>query len=279
MNNIYVEGIQGAGKSTLVNRLAQAHPNLHVCREGDYSPVELAWCTWMTEEEYQAVLTRYAPIREEIEKNTYKEQEHYIITYTRVLTDIPGFHKDLEQYEIYNGRRSLQEFKEIIFSRQELFQESFHFGQELDEGYGYLFECSFFQNVMETLILYYMLSDEEIVEFYREFYGHVDKEHFRLLYLFSEDLEENIRAVRKERCDGFGNEWWYELLLRYLIHSPYGQEHHYSGFEDMIAHFRHRQDLEMRIIREVVGEKAKILTSKGYSLEEWDMKDWEQICF
>lgn len=268
MNNIYVEGIQGAGKSTLVNRLAQAHPNLHVCREGDYSPVELAWCTWMTEDEYQAVLLRYASIREEIEKNTYQEQEHYIITYTRILTDIPGFHKDLEQYEIYNGRRNLQEFKEIIFSRHQAF-----------DGNGYLFECSFFQNVIETLILYYVLNDEEIVEFYRELYSRVDKEHFRLLYLYSEDLEGNIRAVRKERCDGLGNEWWYELMLRYLIHSPYGQQHHYSSFEDMISHFRHRQDLEMRIIRDVVGDNAEIIPAKGYSLEEWDMKDWEQICF
>ena len=167
----------------------------------------------------------------------------------------------------------MQEFQEIIFSRQELFQENFYCGQDGNEGKGYLFECSFFQNVIETLILYYMLSDEEIVEFYREFYGHVDKEHFRLLYLYSEDLEENIRIVRKERCDGFGNEWWYELLLRYLIHSPYGQEHHYSGFEDMIDHFRHRQDLEMRIIREVVGSKAKVIHSKRYSVEKWDAMD------
>ena len=277
MNNLYVEGIQGAGKSTLVNRLAQAHSKLHVCREGDYSPVELAWCAWMTGEEYEAVLERYAPIREEIEKNTYQEQEHYIITYTRILTDIPGFHKDLEQYEIYNGRRSFQEFKEIIFSRQELFKESFRFGRKSNDGNGYLFECSFFQNVIETLILYYMLSDEEIVEFYREFYSHVDKEHFRLLYLYSEDLEENIRVVRKERSDGFGNEWWYELMLAYLKDSPYGRAHHYSGFEDMIDHFSHRQDVELRIIREVVGDKAKVIPAKGYSLE--GEPDWEQICF
>jgi len=268
MNNIYVEGIQGAGKSTLVNRMAKAFPKLHVCREGDYSPVELAWCTWMTEGEYQDVLERYAPIRGEIVKNTYQEQEHSIITYTRILTDIPGFHKDLEQYEIYNGRRNLQEFKKIILSRQGAF-----------DGTDYLFECSFFQNVIETLMLYYMLSDEEIVEFYRELYSKVDKEHFRLLYLYSEDLAGNIRAIRKDRCDDLGNEWWYELMLAYLMDSPYGREHHYSSFEDMIQHFEHRQELEMRIIREVVGDNAKIIPSKGYSMEEWEAGDWEQICF
>ena len=38
MKNIYIEGIQGMGKSTLVNRISNAIPELHVCREGDYSP-------------------------------------------------------------------------------------------------------------------------------------------------------------------------------------------------------------------------------------------------
>ena len=36
MKNIYVEGIQGMGKSTLVNHIYQEKPELHVCREGDY---------------------------------------------------------------------------------------------------------------------------------------------------------------------------------------------------------------------------------------------------
>lgn len=34
MKNIYIEGIQGMGKSTLVNCLSNAIPELHVCREG-----------------------------------------------------------------------------------------------------------------------------------------------------------------------------------------------------------------------------------------------------
>ena len=70
----------------------------------------------MTETEYENVLQKYDLIRDEIVKNTVKEQEHYIITYTRIITDIPGFRKDLETYEIYNGRTTLPELKKIIFS-------------------------------------------------------------------------------------------------------------------------------------------------------------------
>lgn len=42
MRNIFVEGIQGSGKSTLVNKVSKADSKLQVCREGDYSPIDLA---------------------------------------------------------------------------------------------------------------------------------------------------------------------------------------------------------------------------------------------
>lgn len=257
MKNIFVEGIQGMGKSTLVNRLAYAVPELKVCREGDYSPVDLAWCTWMTKEEYEVILKKYEPIQEEIKKRTVVDGEHYVVSYTQVITDIPGFHKDLEQYEVYNGRVSLEELKEIVLSRYQRFQ-----------GIGYVFECAFFQNIMEDLILFHMLSDDEIVEFYKELYSLIDKENFVLFYLYSGDLEETIRVIRKERSDHFGNEMWYNLMLQYLIHSPLGEKCGYSMFEDMISHLKHRQLLELRVIREVIGEKAVLLKSKEWEIEE-----------
>ena len=115
--NYFIEGIQGAGKSTLVNRLAEKLPQYQVFREGDYNPVELAWCTYMNKEQYDGMMQKYAPIADEIKANTHTEQDKCIVTYTRIITDISGFHKDLEQYEIYNGRVIKEEFEQIILSR------------------------------------------------------------------------------------------------------------------------------------------------------------------
>lgn len=252
MKNIFIEGIQGAGKSTLTNALARKYPEYTVCREGDYNPVELAWCTWMDKEDYEAVLHRYPSLAEEIREKTVVEDGHYIVMYTRILTDIPGFHKDVENYEIYNGRKSADELKEIVLSRYAGFGEK-----------GYIFECSFFQNIVEDLILFHQLSDEEIVDFYRQLFKLVDKESFELIYLYSEDIAENIRIIRKERCDNEGNEMWYPLMLRFLMESPYGKTHGLRDFEDMIRHFEHRQKLEMRIITEVLGENAKVVAAKS----------------
>lgn len=256
MKNVYVEGIQGMGKSTLVNRIAAAIPEMKVCREGDYSPVDLAWCAWMSEQEYKSILEKYAPIQDEIVKATVREQEHYIIPYTTIITDLPGFHKDLENYEIYNGRKTISELKEIILTRYKNFTET-----------GYLFECSFFQNIMEDLILFHMLSDEEIVAFYRELYEVMDTENFLLLYLYSDNLEEHIKMIQKERCDNNGNELWYQMMSEYVQHSPYGRKNGCTTFDDLLNHFRHRQQLELAIIDEVLKDKVMIIPAKEYDIE------------
>ena len=121
---------------------------------------------------------------------------------------------------------------------------------------------------MEDLILFHQLSDDEIVDFYRELYSKINREQFLLLYLYSDKLEENIKAIKKERSDNQGNELWYQLMMEYLIHSPYGKRHGYSAFDDMIAHFRHRQQLELRVIREIIGDRAMILPAKEWKIEE-----------
>ena len=118
------------------------------------------------------------------------------------------------------------------------------------------------------MILFHLLSDDEIVGFYRELYSNINKEEFLLLYLYTDELEENIKAIKKERCDDLGNELWYQMMLEYLMHSPYGKRHGYSTFEDMITHFKHRQQLEMRIIREIIGDRAVILSAKNWTVDE-----------
>ena len=255
--NIFIEGIQGMGKSTLLQAIAGKRPDLHVCREGDYSPVELSWCTWMTETEYGAVLERYSAIQKEIREHTFREDGHYIITYTTILTDIPGFHKDLERYEIYNNRKSLEELEQIIRTRYRRFS-----------GSGYLFECAFLQNIVEELILYQQLTDDEILAFYHRLFNHMPRDNFLLLYLYGENLEESTEIICKERTDDHGNPWWFPLMLDYLNDSPYGKAHKYQGFDDLVRHLRHRQQVELRILREVVGERAVILPSKKWDMEE-----------
>lgn len=42
-SNIFVEGLQGAEKTTFLKYLSERLSGYKIFREGDYSPVELAW--------------------------------------------------------------------------------------------------------------------------------------------------------------------------------------------------------------------------------------------
>lgn len=257
--NIFIEGLQGSGKTTLLQRLSRRYPTYHVYREGDYCPVELSWCTYMTEDEYAAAVRRYPSLAEEIKRWLTREDEHYIVAYTRILTDEPGFHKYMEQFEIYNGRRKKDDFERIILKRYRNLPA---------ENTGNLFECAFFQNILEELILFQQMDDNQICAFYKRLMSVIPQKDFRLYYLYSENVEETIMQIRKERSDEQGNQWWYPLMMGYLRESPYGKSHHVRGFEDLIVHLRHRQELEMRIIRECLGDCANVLLARQYGDEQ-----------
>ena len=252
--NYFVEGLQGSGKSTLVEKIAKEYPSCKAFREGDYSPAELAWCAYVSLNRYAEILDKYSEIRGMIEEKSHVEGNHVIICYTQVITDVPGFHKDLEQYEIYNGRRDFDEFKEIVFSRFKNW-----------DGDNMIFECSLFQNIVEDMILFRQASDEEIIAFYRLVREALEGKEYRIVYLKADNIRTNLDIIRKERSDESGNELWYPMMLGYFIDCPYSKARGLQGDDDLINHFRHRQDLELRICEEIFPERSIIFKSKNYT--------------
>lgn len=255
--NIFIEGIQGMGKSTLSSHLAKKLEGYQVYHEGDISPVELAWCSYMTKEQLDANIKKYPDFEEEINQKTKQEDEYYITAYTRILTEQRSFYEDMEAHEIYNGRVGFEFFHDVIMKRYQKFAEE-----------GCVFECSFFQNSIETMMLYYQLSEEEIVSFYKEAYALLKDKGFLMLYLDSEHIKENILQIKKERSDEHGNEMWYPLMMKYLQESPYGKEHAFEGIDDLVAHLERRRNIERRVIDEVLKDACIILPAKEYDLDK-----------
>lgn len=252
--NIFIEGLQGSGKSTLVQKLSEKYPDYTPVREGDYSPVELAWCAYVDKDKYNEILDKYSDISSMIQEKTTEENGKYIICYTQIITDVPGFHKDLEQYEIYNGRRSYEQFRKIVLGRYGRFDS--------DKN---IFECSLLQNTVEDMILYRAMSDEEILDFYKEVGKIFEEKDMRLFYLKTEDIAGNIGVIRKERSDDKRNELWFPLMKNYFNDSPYAKKFGLSGEEALLNHLKHRQELELRICEEIFANHCTILRSKAYN--------------
>lgn len=256
MRNIFIEGLQGSGKTTLMRLLYEQLDGYRMYMEGEASPVELKWCSYMTATEYQQALMDFPDLASEIETRTVKEEDHFVVEYTQIITDIKGFHHYMEQFEIYYGKHSFDQFNDIIFRRFRRFN-----------GVGNLFECSFFQNIIEELMLYYQRSEEQILDFYRELFAITKQNDFVLLYLSSDDIKEDILRIQRERTDTNGVPLWFPLMMRYLNDTPYGKAHGFNDVDDMADHFQQRMKLEMRIIKEILGAHAIVLPNNSGNVE------------
>lgn len=254
--NIFIEGIPGSGKSTLQNALAQRLPEYRVYREGEISPVELAWCAYMTGPQFEEALDRFAPLAHMLRQSAAAEGEHWIVPYTKIRTDCPDFYPYMERFEIYSGRWEPEAFRSLVVRRYEAFDSS-----------GNLFECSFFQNILEELMLYAQCSDEEIESFYRELIGKLDLRLFRLIRLLPEDIRACLEAVKSERVDEKGREIWFAMMLDFVCDSPYGRAHSITGFDGVIQHFERRIRLENRIMEMLPRECVIRLKSRQYDLD------------
>ena len=219
--------------------------------------MELAWCTYTTEAQYQNVLEQYPSLAEEIRAKTVTEGQHRIICYTQILTDVPDFHRNLEKLEIYNGNLDRESFEAVVLER---------FGRW--NGEGQIFECSIFQNIIENQILYLGMKDEEILDFYRRLEKILHGRSYRILYLDVEDIAGAIGVIRKERSDDAGNELWFPMMLRYLEESPHGKVCGLSGLAGLVEHLEHRRNLERRIIDEIFRERTVRLRAKEYRFDE-----------
>lgn len=258
--NYFIEGLQGSGKSTLAGKLSEKYPGYRAVREGDYSPVELAWCAYVSKEQYEEILQKYSDIRSLIEEKSFEDNGSMIICYTQIITDIPGFHKDLEQYEIYNMRRDPDEFKRIILDRYRRWN-----------GDEYIFECSLFQNIVEEMILFRCSTDDEIMSFFKEIRQALEGKKYHIIYLKTDDVAANIDIIRKERSDDDGNEMWFPLMLGFFDESPFAKKYGVAGEEAMLEHFGHRQDLELRICNEIFPGQYTVLDSKKYGTLDNEM--------
>ena len=243
---ILVEGIPGSGKTTFAQKIAEWYREcgmaVNLYLEGQAHPADLGWNACVPIAQYDAMLEKYVPIRDEILANTVNEGDYAVIAYTQVKTDDGGFYKELESFEVYDGRVPDETFFRLHYDRWRSFGEKAANDDALN-----IFECAFMQNHVNELLFWRNADANEVFTHHNRLLDSVKQLSPVLIYLSQPDIRETILRVAKERVSPEGDRW-IDHVITYCESSPYGKRHSIMGFDGAMEFFITRKKLEMAII-------------------------------
>jgi hypothetical protein len=246
---ILIEGIPGSGKSTFARRIAEWYRNrgiaVNLYIEGQSHPADLSWNACVPIAEYGGILRRYEQLRDEIEHNTMFEDDTAIVAYTLIKTDDRDFYKELEAFEVYDGRVPDEQFCKLHYDRWRSFGQTAASKEALN-----VFECAFLQNHVNEFLFWRDADEDTVIEHHNRLIDFVKCLSPVLIYLSQPDIRETIGRIARERVSReHGN--WIDRCVAYCENSPYGKRHNIKGYDGFIEFCAIRKQLEMKILRQL----------------------------
>lgn len=244
---ILVEGIPGAGKTTtarkIKEKLIDEGKEAILYEEGMSHPADMAWNACLKEDEYNDFIKKCSEMWEgskksiskeelisRIQRQTRIEDNNVILAYTKI--DFPedcywSLIGDVASKEICDGRKSLDEFRDIHLRRWSKFAE-----QALLNDNIYIFECAFLQNHIFELLGVYEKSDEEIYLYLKSLLETVKSLSPSIVYIEPSSVEDIIIQAANERKspEGSGPDWIDEVA-NWVSNMNFGKSHNLKGIE------------------------------------------------
>ena len=244
---ILVEGIPGAGKTTtarkIKEKLIDEGKEAILYEEGMSHPADMAWNACLKEDEYNDFIKKCSEMWEgskksiskeelisRIQRQTRIEDNNVILAYTKI--DFPedcywSLIGDVASKEICDGRKSLDEFRDIHLRRWSKFAD-----QALLNDNIYIFECAFLQNHIFELLGVYEKSDEEIYLYLKSLLETVKSLSPSIVYIEPSSVEDIIIQAANERKSPEGSRPdWIDEVANWVSNMNFGKSHNLKGIE------------------------------------------------
>ena len=264
---ILVEGIPGVGKTTTARKikakLIEEGKDVILYEEGMSHPADMAWNACLKEEEYNDFIKKCSKMWEvskksiskeelisRIQRQTRIEDNNVILAYTKI--DFPedcylSLIGDVASKEICDGRKSLDEFRDIHLRRWSKFAE-----QALLNDNIYIFECAFLQNHIFELLGVYEKSDEEIYLYLKSLLETVESLSPSIVYIEPSSVEDIIIQAANERKspEGSGPDWIDEVA-NWVSNMNFGKSHNLKGIEGVFYFCKERLRIDKLMIEKL----------------------------
>ena len=264
---IMVEGLPGAGKTTVAKRIKKQMEDdgkkVILYGEKSNNPADMAWQAYLTKEEYHSFvadcldvwLKSNQSISDEelirrIEAQSQLENGHVAIAYRSIDFPAPEYQvlaSKLESKEIYRNGLPFDEFRELHLERWGRFAHNMQLRKET-----VIFEANFLQNTIFELMFYRGMSDEQILDYLMELADTVKFLEPRFLYVMTQNIESMVDKIAKERAlpPDSGRDW-YTNFVNWVPATMFGKQHNLSGRKGLIEVLKERQRMDYLVLRKI----------------------------
>ena len=264
---ILVEGIPGAGKTTtarkIKEKLIDEGKEAILYEEGMSHPADMAWNACLKEDEYNDFIKKCSEMWEgskksiskeelisRIQRQTRIEDNNVILAYTKI--DFPedcywSLIGDVASKEICDGRKRLDEFRDIHLRRWSKFAE-----QALLNDNIYIFECAFLQNHIFELLGVYEKSDEEIYLYLKSLLETVKSLSPSIVYIEPSSVEDIIiQAANESKSPEGSRPDWIDEVANWVSNMNFGKSHNLKGIEGVFYFCKERLRIDKLMIEKL----------------------------
>ena len=231
--------------------------------EGMSHPADMAWNACLKEDEYNDFIKKCSEMWEgskksiskeelisRIQRQTRIEDNNVILAYTKI--DFPedcywSLIGDVASKEICDGRKSLDEFRDIHLRRWSKFAE-----QALLNDNIYIFECAFLQNHIFELLGVYEKSDEEIYLYLKSLLETVKSLSPSIVYIEPSSVEDIIiQAANESKSPEGSRPDWIDEVANWVSNMNFGKSHNLKGIEGVFYFCKERLRIDKLMIEKL----------------------------